>query len=749
MSEQAGNHHLVEHILHIIQESPLEIDQFFEGNGEERDPSEETDQTISAVLEIIRFMDEMPGGFLIYRAEGREEIVYANQALLRMFQCDTMEQLREITGNSFRGLVHPEDVEEVERSIQEQIAASQYDLDYVEYRIIRRDGSIRWIEDYGHFVRGADAKNFFYVFLSDATEKREQQLAEKASLMDEKRRGEQTLQNLIQAYDKERALINQEYLRRLEVIEGLSINYESIFYADLNEDEVLPYRLSCRYEPIFGGCNQMRSLSWAMSRYVDSWVHPKDREGFVQATTPDYIRRRLAVSKTYYINYRVLNGEQIQYLQLRIVNVGRGEPPAQIVMGYRRMDEELLREMEQKQMLSRALNDATLAINAKNTFLSNMSHDMRTPLNAIFGYTTLASQNNGDLDMVRSCLAQIDRASRQLMELINQVLELSQAESDGSRVEEQPCDLSEVVQWVYDCLKPRIEEKGITFLADCSGVIHREVWGDEEKLKKILLYLVTNAVMYTGIGGKVSITVVEEGLMPNHYGVYRLTVEDDGIGISREFQEQIFEPFAREKNTTLSGVHGIGLGLTITKRLVDMMDGKIAVQSVEGEGSVFTVTLRLRTAYASKDGAKRRDVPAVQPGRRKILLVEDNTINLEVETEILKALGFSIEPAADGQEALDKISGANPGEYDLVLMDIQMPVMNGWQAAEAIRRLPDPRVARIPIIALSANMFESDVKKSEESGIDAHIPKPLNVSQLLEAMERITLERRPTYMTAN
>ena len=298
------------------------------------------------------FMDEIPGGFLIYHADQGEEVIYANQALLRMFQCGTMEEFRAFTGNSFRGMVYPEDLEEVEESIRAQIAASQYDLDYVEYRIRRKDGAVRWIEDYGHFLHLEQVGDIFYVFLGDATEKRDRIMTEKTRLVNEKLAGEQKLQTLIEEYDKERSLINQEYLRRLEVIEGLSVNYESICYVDLDIDQIVPYRLSVRTSPLFHGRLQPQQYTKYTSDYVEAWVHPEDREAVLESVEPDYIREKLSAAKTYYVNYRVLVKEEQQYIQLRVVNVGRSSGVSQVVLGYRRIDAELQRQMEQQALLA-------------------------------------------------------------------------------------------------------------------------------------------------------------------------------------------------------------------------------------------------------------------------------------------------------------------------------------------------------------------------------------------------------------
>ncbi len=668
------------------------------------------------VRQIIRFMDEMPGGFFIYHADGDEKLIFANQAMLRIFQCETLDEFRALTGNSFRGIVHPDDLEEVEQSIQEQIAASQYDLDYIEYRITRKDGSVRWIEDYGHFIRNRSVGDIFYVFASDATEKKNHLL------------------NLIEAYNKERNSINQEHLRRLEVIEGLSINYDSILYADLDSDTILPYRLSSRTKRQFDERFQKRQFLWYVSDYIDTWVHPEDRGMLSRATAPEYIRKRLADGKTYYINYRVINGEKIQYLQLRIVNVSKKDHISQIVLGYRRVDEELRREMEQKQILESALENAKLAILAKNTFLSNMSHDMRTPLNAIFGFTGLAKKHLDDTAAMCSYLEKIETSSRQLLDLIDKVLEISWTETDNTHITETECSLRSILQDVHRSLSLPASEKNIAFTLDDAGLEHPDIYGDPDKLRHLFLYLADNAVTYTQTDGQVDLTVREVEKLSNDYIVYQFIFRDTGIGISESSLQRIFDPFEREKNTTFSGIHGTGLGLTIARNIAEMMQGSIDVESTLGVGSTFTATLRLRIQNQTDPVFADSNEVLQRLFDQKILLVEDNEINLEIETEMLEELGFLIDTAENGSIAVEKIRNAKPGEYALILMDIQMPVMDGRAATRAIRSLEDPELSHIPIIALTADAFESDRLKSIECGMDAHLTKPIDVPVLLETI---------------
>lgn len=735
MNEEKIDHTLIDYILTLLNTyENKKIDSSIEQDTQ-LPPIKR--QYIRLAYEIIKFMDEMPGGFLIYYAEQGEKIIYANKSLLRIFQCNTLQEFRELTKNSFQGIVHPEDLEEVEQSIKEQIAADQYDLDYVEYRIIRKDEEIRWVEDYGHFIHSSSiGSNIFYVFIGDATQKRKQMAAEKAAFLYEKKQHEQKMQNLIEEYDKERKLINQEHLRRLEVIEGLSVNYESILYADLNADTILPYRLSERTDYQFEKKLEMRSFLWFTSNYVATWVHPEDREIVSKATTPEYIRKQLSINQTYYINYRVLTKGEVQYLQLRIVNVGNKKAISQIVMGYRRVDEEVRQEIEQKQILENALNNANLAITAKNAFLSNMSHDMRTPLNAIFGFTTLAKQHLDDSKTLKTYLDNIESSSKQLLEQIEKVLQISWIETNDIQVAEDECNLCDILQDVHKTLALQASEKNIHFSLNSANLKHCDIYSDPDKLKQVLLYLANNAITYTEHNGNVSITATEVEQLPNDYVVYQFIIEDTGIGISEDFLKHIYEPFEREKNTTFSGIHGTGLGLTIAKKIIDRMGGTIKVNSIINKGTTFTVTIHLRVqTHPCSLISNTKDIIA-HLMNQKILLVDDTEVNLIIETEILQELGFLIETATDGSIAVKKVKNSKPGEYALVLMDIQMPIMDGRQAAKEIRKLNDPILSRIPIIALSADAFESDKRISIESGMDAHLTKPIDVQQLLETIAK-------------
>lgn len=728
MNERDGDNSIIEYMLDLlrIEES---------GKFLLADLSDSERENLSVAFRIKNFIDEIPGGFLIYYADGDEKIVYANKALIKIFKCDSFADFKAHTHNSFKGIVHPDDLDGVEQSISKQIESSMDNLDYVEYRIIPKDGIVRWVEDYGHFVHRESAGDFYYVFISDATEKVTRRMVETATLINDRKEKEKQLLSLTEEYDKERKLIRQEHLRRLEVIEGLSVNYDSILYADLDNNKVLPYRLSVRLERQFEKKLQVRELAWFLDDYVKTWVHPDDRKYVAEQTSIEHIRKTLANSPTYYLNYRCIYKKETQYIQLRIVNVGGNDGVSQVVMGYRNVDEEVMREMKRKQILEVALNNAKIAEVAKNTFLSNMSHDMRTPLNAVYGYAALARKNIDDRTAVLDALDKIETASTCMLDLVEKVLEFTYLESKEHALDEEEFNVCELVNEEHATAVRMGESKRLTVELH-SSVAHENVYGDKQKLQQILHNIINNAVKYTPAGGRIDISIDENKTETSEFSTYKFTVKDTGIGIDKDSIPRIFEPFERMYNTTHGGIYGAGLGLTITKNLVDHLGGEITCDSELDKGSTFTVALSLKIIKTDKQ-SQACDIDASDV---KILVVEDNELNMEIETEILEEQGFTVDTAINGKIAVDKIASAKPDEYSLVLMDIQMPVMDGRTAAKAIRALDDPELANIPIIALSANAFESDKRASIEAGMNAHLTKPIDVPVLLDAIKSTLAE---------
>ena len=357
-------------------------------------------------------------------------------------------------------------------------------------------------------------------------------------------------------------------------------------------------------------------------------------------------------------------------------------------------------------------------------------------MNGIVGYAVLAKNHIDDKEKLMEYLNMITSSSDVLLQLLNNIFEVVGIDSEQIHLEENKCNLVEMLSNIRTATSLRAEEKDIEILLDVSKVEHSLVYGDQNKISQVILYMIDNAIKYTNVNGKIHISAAEQPMPVRDRAVYQFVVEDNGIGISKEFLKRIFEPFEREKSTTIGGVYGTGLGLTIAKKIVEMMDGSIDIDSTVGVGSKFTVTLCFRLQEEG-DAYNRANGTDPGAGRKAILMVDDNEINLEIGVELLKDAGYFVETATDGQIAVEKVKNSKPGTFGLVLMDLQMPIMNGFDAAKAIRSLPEPELANIPIVALSANALKEDKKMALNSGMNEHLPKPIDIDQLYELVHQI------------
>ena len=384
-----------------------------------------------------------------------------------------------------------------------------------------------------------------------------------------------------------------------------------------------------------------------------------------------------------------------------------------------------------------AVENAESANRAKSTFLFNMSHDIRTPMNAIIGYADLASRHLDDPAKLEKYMENIQVCGQNLLMLLNNVLDLARIENDKTEMEYSVSDVEKDFRNCIAMFRNQADSKGQT-LTVTAHLLHPYVYVDIPHLTEVCTNLVSNAVKYTGAGGTICCDITQKPGKKEGWCDTVVTVADNGIGISQEFQKHIFEPFERERTSTVSKVEGSGIGMGIVKKLVGLMGGTVAVESKIGVGSTFTVTIPCRIASEDETQAKRETNPSDQKclcGTR-ILLTEDNDLNAEIATELLQEEGCTVDRAKDGVECVDMLEKAVNGTYQLILMDIQMPVMNGYDAARKIRRLDDPQKANIPIIAMTANAFTEDRQAALDAGMNDHIAKPINMNILVPTIQK-------------
>ena len=399
----------------------------------------------------------------------------------------------------------------------------------------------------------------------------------------------------------------------------------------------------------------------------------------------------------------------------------------------------VLEQRKQEQLLKEASSQAEQASRAKSRFLFNMSHDIRTPMNAIIGFAELMKKNLDDHEKVNDYLDKLHSSSNFLLSLINNVLEMARIESGKITLEEKVID-TELFEKVTDSVfEDFARRKGLTFSNDYE-LIHDFVVGDETKIREITLNIISNAIKYTPPGGFVKLSLKEVPCDKPGYTMFTAVSEDSGIGISEEYLPHIFDEFSREQTSTESKIAGTGLGMPIVKKLLDLIGGDIQIESTVGKGTKVTVHVPLRLATPEQEAEARRNRELLENSTKDtglqdftgktILLVEDNDLNAEIAATLLEELKFNVVRVQNGKESIEKIETSPANQFDIILMDIQMPVMDGYCATKAIRGLPDPNKANIPIIAMTANAFDEDRNKAIVAGMNGHIAKPFELSQL-------------------
>ena len=472
----------------------------------------------------------------------------------------------------------------------------------------------------------------------------------------------------------------------------------------------------------------------SIKEYADVVVAPEDRKRFLEVTEfnalMEYFKNN---DNECIIEYDVIvNGGRRRYQGKFTLSLQDPEG-AKIYVGVR--DITLIEEerTEYNRKLMSALAQAEEANKGKSYFLFNMSHDIRTPLNAIIGYSELAKNHLDEKEVLDDYIYKIQTCGRQLLGLIGDVLDMAKIESGNLEISEKPCLCQDLMSDIMISVNESAKKKGLEFEAS-GNACHSTILCDKVKVQKILLNILSNAVKYTPQGGKISLSVQEKIREDEGLSDFTFVVKDNGIGISKEFLPYIFNSFSSERNATISGVSGTGLGMTITKRLVDAMGGKIEVESQQNMGTTVTVSITFSRIVGLEE--KREEIiPDAFLKDIRVLLVEDNEINGEIASEMLRELKVNVDLVTNGKECIDALLEKDAGYYDLVLMDIQMPVMDGYEATRIIRRFSDKDKRLIPVIAMTANAFEEDKQKAFQSGMNGHLAKPVEMRHLIQALK--------------
>ena len=554
----------------------------------------------------------MECGIICHTVDGKR-ILSVNQAALKILGYESQEEMMQTGFFMVAPSVVEEDREKLKKDIEE--LKEEGDSVSVEYRIRHKDGELLHVMGNIKLIR-ENGELCYQRFLLDCTEQR---------LLDQK---------------------NERH--QMELLQALGIDYNLVCFFDLDTGMGTVIRNDGKngsvLDSIFGG---EIILEESMERYIREFVQEEDRELMGQAISCEKIREELAEKNLWSVNYRVLKNGKMQYYQMRVVRAGEWKENHGVVLGFHSVDEEIRKEMERNDLLEDALSQAKRANKAKSVFLSNMSHDIRTPMNAIVGFTALAISHMDNREQVEEYLKKIKTSGDHLLSLINDVLDMSRIESGKIRLEEKLCSLPEILHGLCNILQADIRSKQLDLYIDAVDVRDEEIYCDKLRLNQVLLNLVGNSVKYTGAGGSVSIRITEKAGAPEGYANFEFCIKDTGIGMSEEFVAHIFEPFEREKNSTISKIQGTGLGMAITKNIVDMMNGSIEVKSELGVGSEFTVSFTFRLHSAEKES---QTIPELKDYRA--LVVDDDFNTCDSVSYMLQQIGMRAEWTLSGKEAV-------------------------------------------------------------------------------------------------
>ena len=652
----------------------------------------------SHVLESI--FTSLDCGVMCHSLDGTQ-VLSVNQAALSILGYDSLE---EMLSDGFDVVAHSV-AEEDRESLRDAIMQLKHPGDSVsvEYRVVHPDGqrlhimgNVKLIEE--------NSELYYQRFLLDCTA---QKLAEQ----------------------REREALE---LRQMELVHALGSDYALVCEFDLETGRGSALRVSdCKFgilESIFSGELMMDEC---MGRYIKTCVHLEDREALRQACSRDYLERELTEKGSSYLNYRTVCGGEVRYFQMKMVRFGTWASGRSAVLGFRSVDEETRNELEKTALLQDALAQANRASKAKSTFLSNMSHDIRTPMNAIVGFTSLALTHIERRDQVEEYLKKIMTSGNHLLSLINDILDMSRIESGKIHLDEEICSLPEILHSLQSIVLADIRAKQLDFSVDTLDIMDEEIYCDKLRLNQVLLNLLGNSIKYTGAGGSVSMRITQKPGAPQGSGFYEFRIKDTGIGMSKEFVSHIFEPFERERNSTMSGVQGTGLGMAITKNIVDMMNGLIEVRSEQGVGTEFIVSFCFRLSPGARESQL---IPELK--NLRALVVDDDFNTCDSVTYMLQQIGMRAEWTLSGREAVlrTRQAVARNDSYCVYIIDWLMPDMNGVEVARRIRKETG---GDEPIVILTAYDWSDIEEEAKEAGVTAFCSKPLFASELRSCLRSI------------
>ena len=817
------------------------------------------EETIHIVEEIGR---HMPGGFFIYKKEMPEELLYANRAVLNIFGCKNLEEFKELTGYTFKGMLHPDDYDTVSETIQRQVQENEEFMDYVEYRIIRRDGAVRWVDDYGHYTDTEAYGGIYYVFISDITEKHERMESDKIiqqALIDALSESYRALWLLTdpESDDYERYIRNEEgilvpdkpelngkdladyaeireyYIRhtvvpedqerlraelsrdrilsrlkerphfsisyqrlmdngtrryfRIEVaranmpdgrigvvlgfrdvdedvrdwqalqqqlqtqqllrerqdklITALSSDYWSVYYIELDKDEGVCYQ---DHADIKDGLKVGERFSYlsTMTEYANKYVTDSYREEFLRFTYPDAIREALKEERVIAFRYMVSRNGKETYEMTKIAGVRHPEDRDDHIVHavglcFTDVDAETRKNMETAQTLNDALATAEQANRAKTAFLSSMSHEIRTPMNAIIGLDNIAL-NNPDLSpKTRESLEKISASAHHLLSIINDILDMSRIESGRMMIRHEEFCFTQTLEQVNTMIGGQCRDKGLDYECRIIGKVNDYYIGDDMKLRQVLINILGNAVKFTPAGGKVRFIVQNVARFEGNTTL-RFIISDTGIGMSKEYLPKIFDAFSQEDSSSTNKYGSTGLGMSITKSLVKLMNGNIEVESEKGKGTTFTVTVTLAD---SSRKAEEKETEHLQPQDMRVLVIDDDPVACEHAKVVMGQVGINCETALSGREGVEmvRVRRARREPYNLILVDWKMPEMDGVETTRQIRSIIGEDAT---IIILTSYNWYDIADEAARAGVDTFVPKPLFAATVLDEFRNALQKKR-------